>query len=86
MHSTAKPGSLSKLKRAKALTHFCFLLFREVQRMEVSEPRKLLPGRWHIQLRLGGESISTASASKQSCIQKAWAVKAGYLTGKRQEN
>ena len=53
--------------------------------MEVPEPRKLLPGRWHSQLRLGGESISAASASNQSCIQKAWAVKAEYLTGKRQE-
>lgn len=52
--------------------------------MKVPEPRKLSSGKWFIQLRLGGESISVSDYSKKECIKQAQFIKAEYLAGKRQ--
>lgn len=51
--------------------------------MKIPEPRKLSSGKWFIQLRLGGESISISNWDKTSCIREARAVKTEYLAGKR---
>lgn len=51
--------------------------------MKVPEPRKLSSGKWFIQLRLGGESISVSHFDKAKCIKEAQALKAEYLAGKR---
>jgi len=52
--------------------------------MKVPEPRKLSSGKWFIQLRLGGESISVSDYDKKECIRQAQLIKAEYLAGKRQ--
>ena len=51
--------------------------------MKVPEPRKLTSGKWFIQLRLGGESISVSNFDKNACIREARAIKAEYQIGKR---
>lgn len=51
--------------------------------MKVPEPRKLKSGKWFIQLRLGGESISVSNFDKNTCIREARAIKAEYQIGKR---
>lgn len=51
--------------------------------MKVPEPRKLSSGKWFIQLRLGGQSVSVSNFDKASCIREARAIKAEYLAGKR---
>lgn len=51
--------------------------------MKIPEPRKVSSGKWFIQLRLGGESISISNWDKSACIKEARAVKAEYLAGKR---
>lgn len=53
--------------------------------MKVPEPRKLSSGKWFIQLRLGGESISVSDYSKKECIKRAQLIKAEHLAGKRQQ-
>lgn len=53
--------------------------------MKVPEPRKLSSGKWFIQLRLGGESVSISDFDRKKCIREAQAVKAEYLAGKRVE-
>lgn len=53
--------------------------------MKVPEPRKLSSGKWFIQLRLGGQSISVSEYDKKECIAQARLIKAEYLAGKRQE-
>lgn len=52
--------------------------------MKVPEPRKLPTGKWFIQLRLGGESISVSDFSKKECIRQAQLIKAEHQAGKRQ--
>jgi len=52
--------------------------------MKVPEPRKLSSGKWFIQLRLGGESISVSDYDKKECVRQAQLIKAEYLAGKRQ--
>lgn len=52
--------------------------------MKVPEPRKLSSGKWFIQLRLGGESISVSDYDKKECIKQAQLIKGEYLAGKRQ--
>lgn len=51
--------------------------------MKVPEPRKLSSGKWFIQLRLGGESVSISDFSKKECLRQAQLIKAEYLAGKR---
>ena len=51
--------------------------------MKLPEPRKLSSGKWFIQLRLGGESISVSDWEKAACVREARAIKAEYLAGKR---
>ena len=51
--------------------------------MKVPEPRKLSSGKWFIQLRLGGESVSISDFDRKKCIREAQAIKAEYLAGKR---
>ncbi len=53
--------------------------------MKVPEPRKLSSGKWFIQLRLGGESVSISDYSKKECLRQAQLIKAEYLAGKRQK-
>jgi integrase len=51
--------------------------------MKVPEPRRLPSGRWFVQLRLGGESISITADTEKECRQQAILVKAEHLVGKR---
>lgn len=51
--------------------------------MKVPAPRKLSSGKWFIQMRLGGESVSVSDNNKKACVTQAQAVKAEYLAGKR---
>jgi integrase len=51
--------------------------------VKVPEPRKLSSGKWFIQLRLGGESVSISDFDRKKCIREAQAIKAEYLAGKR---
>lgn len=51
--------------------------------MKVPEPRRLPSGRWFVQLRLGGESISITAATERECRQQAQLIKAEHLAGKR---
>lgn len=52
--------------------------------MKVPEPRKLASGKWFIQLRLGGQSVSVSNFDKNACVREARAIKAEYLAGKRE--
>lgn len=51
--------------------------------MKVPDPRKMSSGKWFIQLRLGGESISVSNWDKTACVREARAIKAEYLAGRR---
>lgn len=51
--------------------------------MKVPVPRKLSSGKWFIQMRLSGESVSVSNSNKKACIAEAQSVKAEYLAGKR---
>lgn len=51
--------------------------------MKIPEPRKLKSGKYFIQLRLGGESISVTHLSEKESKRQAGLVKAEYLAGKR---
>lgn len=53
--------------------------------MKVPKPRRLPSGSWHIQLRLGGQSISVTEPTEKLCVQKAQLMKAEHLAGKRQQ-
>lgn len=53
--------------------------------MKVPEPRKLPSGKWFIQLRLGGESISVSDYSRKECVKQAQFIKAEHLAGKREK-
>ena len=51
--------------------------------MKTPKPRRLPSGSWHIQLRLGGESISITEPTEKACTRKAQLVKAEYLAGRK---
>lgn len=51
--------------------------------MKVPEPRKLSSGKWFIQMRLGGESVTVSDFSKRECIKQATLIKAEFINGKR---
>lgn len=51
--------------------------------MKIPTARKLPSGAWHIQLRLGGESISITEPTERACIKRAQLIKAEHLAGKR---
>lgn len=53
--------------------------------MKIPTARKLPSGAWHIQLRLGGESISITEPTERACIKRAQLIKAEHLAGKRRE-
>lgn len=50
--------------------------------MKIPEPRQLPSGNWHIQLRLGGQSIPVTAASRRDCVTQAQIIKAEYLGGR----
>lgn len=50
--------------------------------MKTPKPRRLPSGSWHIQLRLGGRSVSITEATERACIQKAQLIKAEHIAGK----
>jgi integrase len=47
------------------------------QEIKVPEPRQLKSGSWNIDLRKEGESVT--EATREACIEKARAIRAGYL-------
>lgn len=53
--------------------------------MKIPKAKKLPSGSWHIQLRLGGESIPITAPTERACIQQAQLVKAKYLAGKKED-
>lgn len=50
--------------------------------MKTPKPRRLPSGSWHIQLRLGGRSVSITEATEKACVQKAQLIKAEHIAGK----
>lgn len=54
--------------------------------MKVPTPRRLSNGKYYINLRLGGESISVTESTERACIHAAELIKAEYLNGKRKKN
>lgn len=51
--------------------------------MKIPKAKKLPSGKWRIQLRLNGESISVMAYNEKECIRQAQIIKAEYLAGKR---
>ena len=51
--------------------------------MKIPEPRRLPSGSWHIQLRLGGQSVSVTEPTRAACIKIAQLIKAEHQAGKR---
>lgn len=51
--------------------------------MKTPKPKRLPSGSWHVQLRLGGESISITEPTEKLCTQKAQLIKAEHLAGKK---
>lgn len=51
--------------------------------MNIPKARKLSSGKWFIQMRLGGESVSVSDYDKKKCEQEAKYLKAEYQAGKR---
>lgn len=51
--------------------------------MNIPKARKLSSGKWFIQMRLGGESVSVSDFDKKKCEQEAKYLKAQYQAGKR---
>lgn len=52
--------------------------------MKIPEPRQLPSGSWHIQLRLGGQSVSVTEDTRAACIRTAQLIKAEHMAGKRE--
>ena len=44
--------------------------------MKIPKARKLPSGTWHIQLRLGGESITVNARTEKECVRQAQIIKA----------
>ena len=53
--------------------------------MKIPKATKLPSGKWHIQLRLGGESYSVTERSKKGAERAATLIKAEYRQGIRQK-
>lgn len=51
--------------------------------MKVPTPRRVSSGKWYINLRIGGESISVTEPTKAACVHTAQLIKAEYLAGQR---
>ncbi len=51
--------------------------------MNIPKARKLSSGKWFIQMRLGGESVSVSDFDKKACEREAMRLKAEYKAGKR---
>ena len=51
--------------------------------MKVPTPRKTSSGKWLIQMRLGGESVSVTNWDKTACVREAQSIKADWLNQKR---
>ena len=51
--------------------------------MKTPVPRRMSSGKWYINLRLGGESISITEPTKTACTNTARLIKAEYLAGRR---
>lgn len=51
--------------------------------MKVPVAKKLPSGSWHIQLRLGGQSVSITRPTEKECLTEAQIVKANYLANKQ---
>lgn len=51
--------------------------------MKIPEPRQLPSGSWHIQLRLGGQSVSVTEPTRAACIKTSQLIKAEHAAGKR---
>ena len=50
--------------------------------MKIPEPRKLSSGKWFVQLRIDGQSVSISEADKDLCVAKAMAIKTGLIKAK----
>jgi integrase len=50
--------------------------------VKVPKAKRLPSGSWHIQLRLGGRSISVTEPTERACIKRAQLIKAEHLAGK----
>jgi len=53
--------------------------------MKVPKARKLPSGKWFIQLRLDGKSVSITEDTERDCVRQAALVKAEFLNGKKTE-
>lgn len=51
--------------------------------MKTPKPRRLPSGKWFVQLRLGGESISVTELTERQAIRSAQLIKAEYQAGHR---
>ena len=51
--------------------------------MIIPTPRRVSSGKWYINMRLGGESVSVTENTKTACIKRAQLIKAEYLVGRR---
>lgn len=56
---------------------------KKTAELSVPKPRHLPSGKWFIQLRLNGKSISVTKSTERECIEEARAIKAGILEGKQ---
>ena len=52
---------------------------RQQTEISVPSPRQLPSGKWFIQLRINGESVSITKETERDCINEARAIKAGIL-------
>jgi len=51
--------------------------------VKIPEARQLPSGSWHIQMRLGGQSVSVTEPTRAACIRTAQLIKAEHAAGKR---
>ena len=52
--------------------------------MKIPTPKQLPSGNWHIQLRLGGQSVSVTEPTRAACVRTATLIKAEHVAGKRE--
>lgn len=58
-------------------------LLKDANEFHIPAPRKLSSGKWFIQLRMNGRSVSITENTEKACRAKAQATKAGLLDAKR---